>query len=93
VIIQSLVWYYDILAADDTAKISKPGYSQANVSFALVISNNGELINIIDLQSDGKKYSFHLQVVHGASNFRRSRRRVQTVLVKIKVVIRNNELE
>jgi len=55
VIIQSLVRYYDILAADNTVKISKPGYSQANVSFALVISKDGELTNIIDLRTDGKK--------------------------------------
>lgn len=55
VIVQSLVRYYDILAADDTAKISKPGYSQAKVSFALVISDEGKLTNIIDLRSDGKK--------------------------------------
>jgi CRISPR-associated protein Csd1 len=55
VIIQSLVRYYDILAGDDAVKISKPGYSPANVSFALVISNGGELTNIVDLRSDGKK--------------------------------------
>jgi len=54
-IVPSLVRYYDILVGDDTVKISKPGYSQANVSFALVISKEGELTNIIDLRADGKK--------------------------------------
>jgi CRISPR-associated protein Csd1 len=55
VIVQSLVRYYDILAGDDSVKISKPGYSPANVSFALVISMAGELTNIVDLRMDGKK--------------------------------------
>jgi len=54
-IIQSLVRYYDILAADNTIKIAKPGYSPANVSFVLVISKKGDLTNIIDKRSDGKK--------------------------------------
>jgi CRISPR-associated protein Csd1 len=54
-IVQSLARYYDILAADKSAKISKLGYSPANVSFALVISEKGELTNIIDLRTDGKK--------------------------------------
>lgn len=54
-IVQSLVRYYEILAADDAIKIAKPGYSPANVSFVLVISEKGELTNIIDKRSDGKK--------------------------------------
>lgn len=54
-ILQSLVRYYDILGGDDSVKISKPGYSQANVSFALVISKDGELTNIVDIRADGKK--------------------------------------
>lgn len=54
-IIESLVRYYDILAADKHANISKPGYSPGNVSFAVVISSTGKLTNIIDLRSDGKK--------------------------------------
>lgn len=54
-IVQSLVRYYDILAGDDTVKISKPGYSPANVSFALVITNEGKLSHIVDLRMDGKK--------------------------------------
>jgi len=55
VIVQSLVRYYDILAADKSVKISKWGYSHAKVSFALVISKDGDLTNIIDLRTDEKK--------------------------------------
>ena len=54
-IIQSLVRYYDILAADESVKIPKTGYSPAKVSFALVISKGGDLTNILDLRTDGKK--------------------------------------
>lgn len=54
-IIESLVRYYDILAAEEDANISKPGYSPGNVSFAVVISPTGKLTNIVDLRSDGKK--------------------------------------
>ena len=54
-IIQALVRYYDILAADKNVKIAKPGYSPANVSFILVISDTGELTNIMDIRTDGKK--------------------------------------
>lgn len=54
-IVQSLVRYYDILAGDRTVEISRWGYSPAKVSFALVISDAGELTNIIDLRTDGKK--------------------------------------
>ena len=55
-ILQSLVDYYEILAA--AGKISKPGYSMANVSYALNLSKDGELINIIPLKisvQSGKK--------------------------------------
>jgi CRISPR-associated protein Csd1 len=55
VIIQSLCRHYDILADDEDSRISRPGYSQPKVSFALVISREGELTNIIDLRTDGKK--------------------------------------
>lgn len=54
-IIQSLCRHYDILADDEDSKISRQGYSQAKVSFALVISREGDLTNIIDLRTDGKK--------------------------------------
>jgi len=55
VIIHSLVRYYDILSADTNVKIARPGYSPANVSFILVISDTGELTNIVDIRADGKK--------------------------------------
>ena len=54
-IIQSLCGYYDILTEDEDVAISRPGYSSAKVSFALVISPDGELSYIVDLRSDDKK--------------------------------------
>lgn len=54
-IIQSLCRYYDILAEDEVASISRPGYSSGKVSFALVLSPEGELSYIVDLRSDDKK--------------------------------------
>ncbi len=54
-IIQSLCRYYDVLAEDKSAAISRPGYSSGKVSFALVLSPGGELSYIIDLRSDDKK--------------------------------------
>ena len=54
-IIQSLCRYYDILANEKNGVISKPGYSQRGVSFAVVISHEGELENIIDLRSSDKQ--------------------------------------
>lgn len=54
-IIESLCRYYDILSDDESASISCPGYSSAKVSFCLVISDKGELSNIVDLRSDAKK--------------------------------------
>ncbi|WOF17326.1 type I-C CRISPR-associated protein Cas8c/Csd1 [Methanoplanus sp. FWC-SCC4] len=54
-IIESLCRYYDILANDESVSISRPGYSSAKVSFNLIISGEGELLNIIDLRSDDKK--------------------------------------
>lgn len=54
-IIQSLCRYYDILESDESVTIARPGYSQAKVSFALVISGDGELTHIVDLRSDDKR--------------------------------------
>jgi len=54
-IIQSLCRYYDILANDEGAGVSPPGYSKGNVSFALVLSPGGELSYIIDLRIDENK--------------------------------------
>ncbi|MDD3622203.1 MAG: type I-C CRISPR-associated protein Cas8c/Csd1 [Methanofollis sp.] len=54
-IIQALCRYYDILDQDESVKIARPGYSTADVSFALVISEDGEVTHIVDLRSDDKK--------------------------------------
>ncbi|MDV2481637.1 type I-C CRISPR-associated protein Cas8c/Csd1 [Methanoculleus sp. Wushi-C6] len=54
-IIQSLCRYYDILVEDEDVTISRPGYSSGKVSFALVLSPDGELSYIADLRSDDKK--------------------------------------
>jgi CRISPR-associated protein Csd1 len=53
-IIQSLVKYYESLV-DAGVKIPRLGYSPANVSFALVISREGDLINILDLRNEENK--------------------------------------
>lgn len=57
-ILQSLYNYYQILLNDPDVEIAKLGYSAANVSFALNLSPEGELLDIILLPSkifDGKK--------------------------------------
>jgi CRISPR-associated protein Csd1 len=48
-ILQALTRYYDILADDPESGIAPPGYSIANVSFALNLSPEGELLNIFPL--------------------------------------------
>lgn len=53
-IIQSLVRYYDVLAADKNVKITPPGYSPADISFTLAISKDGKLTNILDHRDDLK---------------------------------------
>lgn len=54
-IIQSLCRHYDILESDESVDISRPGYSNMKISFALVISPDGGLSHIVDLRSDDKK--------------------------------------
>lgn len=57
-ILQSLYNYYQILREDPDVEIAEPGYSAANVSFALNLSPEGELLDIIPFTSkslDGKK--------------------------------------
>jgi CRISPR-associated protein Csd1 len=57
-ILQALARYYEILADDPKSGIAPYGYSIANVSFALNLSQNGELLGIIPLfqsESRGKK--------------------------------------
>jgi len=57
-ILQALVKYYEILANDEECDIPRLGYSKANVSYAVNISLQGELLNIIPLKTSvqrGKK--------------------------------------
>ncbi len=48
-ILQALTRYYDILSKDSENDIAPPGYSAAGVSFALNISDQGELLDIFSL--------------------------------------------
>jgi len=57
-ILQALYDYYQILLNDPDVEIAEPGYSAANVSFALNLSPEGELLDVIPFTSksfDGKK--------------------------------------
>jgi len=49
-ILQSLVKYYEILANDEDSNIPKLGYSKANISYAVNLSLDGELLNVIPLK-------------------------------------------
>ncbi|MDF2672534.1 MAG: csd1 family CRISPR-associated protein [Clostridiales bacterium] len=49
-ILQSLVNYYEILANDEESNIPKLGYCKAKISYAVNISVDGELLNIIPLK-------------------------------------------
>lgn len=48
--LKSLVDYYEILCQDENSTIPRLGYSSAKVFYALNISDNGELLNIISLK-------------------------------------------
>lgn len=57
-ILQSLYRYYEILLADSEIGIAPPGYSAANVNFALNLSTDGKLLDIYPFTTtvfDGKK--------------------------------------
>lgn len=57
-ILQSLNRYYDILLDDPDSKIAAFGYSAVGISFALDISREGELLNVLPLYDQvqrGKK--------------------------------------
>lgn len=54
-LLQSLVRYYDILVQDEESGIPKPGYSMANVSYLLVLSKEGELLDIHPLKNQNAK--------------------------------------
>lgn len=58
-ILQALVRYYEILAEDIDSGIPMRGYSRVNVSYAVNLSKEGDILNIIPLKildSKGKKY-------------------------------------
>jgi len=46
----ALKGYYDRLAADDDSDIAPYGYSEERVSFALVLSKDGQLVRVLDLR-------------------------------------------
>ena len=48
-ILQSLNRYYDILLDDPDTKIAAFGYSAVGISFALDLSREGELLNVLPL--------------------------------------------
>lgn len=54
-ILQSLVRYYDLLANDEESNIPKLGYCKANVSYAVNLSPDGKLLNIIPLKIGVKR--------------------------------------
>lgn len=57
-ILQALYRYYEIMLDDPEVEIAPPGYSAANVNFALNLSSKGELLDILPFTSkffDGKK--------------------------------------
>lgn len=56
-VLQALVKYYDILADDLESGISKEGYSKAKISYALNLSENGDLLEIIPLKQEVKRGS------------------------------------
>lgn len=72
-ILQALARYYDILLEDTESDIAPPGYSVAKVSFALNLSANGELLNLIPL---------HVPVQRGKKTFEQPRPMVVPEQVK-----------
>lgn len=55
-IINALYQYYERLLEDEDSEVSRPGYSKAKVSYALVLSRKGNLVDIVDLRVEkGKK--------------------------------------
>ena len=54
-ILQSLHQLYERLSAETDSGISPPGYGKAKVSFALVLSKDGELVNVVPLWAEKGK--------------------------------------
>ncbi len=72
-ILQALARYYDILSRDPEADIAPPGYSSTGVSFALVLSEQGDLLNMLSLFE---------QVERGNKLIERPRRMIVPEMVK-----------
>jgi CRISPR-associated protein Csd1 len=54
--LQDLVRYYEILAAEEDRTVPKPGYGTANISFSLNIDDKGNLLNLTSCKiQSGKK--------------------------------------
>ncbi|MGE5553383.1 MAG: type I-C CRISPR-associated protein Cas8c/Csd1 [Betaproteobacteria bacterium] len=56
-ILQALYQLYGRLSDEPDSGISPPGYSKARVSFALNLSEEGELLDLLDLRTRGTKLS------------------------------------
>lgn len=55
-ILSALNDYYQRLMDDDGASISPPGYSQENISYAVMLAEDGEIIDVLDIRdTSGKK--------------------------------------
>jgi CRISPR-associated protein Csd1 len=55
-IINALYQYYQRLLEDPASGVARPGYNMARISFALNLSPEGELLDIIDLRvTEGKR--------------------------------------
>lgn len=65
-LLQALVEYYDILASKEPPEVPHPGYSCAKVSYSIVLSQKGEIKNVIPLKipdRTGKKYVAQTMIV------------------------------
>jgi CRISPR-associated protein Csd1 len=54
-IIESLCRYYDIISSNPDKEVPQTGYSRVKVAFALILSENGELLDIADLRDKNSK--------------------------------------
>mgnify|MGYP000884866760 CR=1 FL=1 len=59
-ILQALYQLYGRLLDEPDSDISPPGYSKAGVSYALNLSDSGELLDVLDLREQGKGKSKRL---------------------------------
>ena len=62
-ILQALNDYYQRLLTQDVG-IAMPGYSQEGISYALVLSAEGQLVDVVDLrEQNGKKPPVEVHVI------------------------------